>query len=287
MRYVLIDTSIYVSFLEAGFKVTENIKALENLLKVLKYNKIHLIFPDVIYLEYKRLRNEKEKELEDVYDQYSRLLLSPLQREKQPRQLSEDAKAQLIDKLKEAHRKEKEKMHQASDLTEKIFSHKNTHKIKFTEKIFLEAYKRGLEGKRPFVPKVNKIRGGEGDNEPIHDIQPDCLLVESARDFLQEEKNFELFLCVNDSDYFISERKEELDEDIKRDLKVKKTYTKLTDLLNDIFKLKIPEVKKTQIEESTSGRPIIEGVASETASLSISPSPSPSVGLEEKEGNLR
>lgn len=287
MKYVLIDTSIYVSFLEAGFKVTESIEALKNLLKVLEYNKIRLILPDVINLEYKRLRNEKESELKDVYHQYSTLLSTPLPREKQPRQLSEDAKAQLIEKLMEAQRKEEEKMNQASGLTEKIFSHKNTYKIKLTEKIFLEAYKRGLEGKRPFVMKVNKVKDGEGNNEPIHDIQPDCLIVESARALLQGKKNFEFFVCVNDSDYFRSEKKEKLDEDIKINLKVKKTYTKLTDLLNDIFKLKIPKVEKIRREEATSGIPVIEGVASWTDSPSVSPSPSPSVGIGKKEGNLR
>lgn len=258
-KYIALDTNILVSFFEAGFGIvsqegiyreTEEIKVLDNLLQALNDNKIELIASEIIILECKRIQSEKGEELSKIYDK----AIKSVQDTTIPpnKKIAQDTFEKIQENMKMLRDEEKKKNIEAWKLLQQILNHKNTNVIKLNEKIFLEAYKRGVAKKKPFV------MGYSSSNNPIHDIQPDCIIIESIISFLKDKEKFELYLCTNDSDFFTSNEKKEIDVGIQKELHAKDFFLTLSELLNKVLGLKSVKKKKIEDKEVVSAYPLAE-----------------------------
>ncbi len=125
------------------------------------------------------------------------------------------------------------------------------------EKILLNAYKRGLMGKRPFMMRHSNSKNPDFDNKPLHDIQPDCIIVESVKLFLKNEKNYELHLGTNDSNFFTSNEKQTIHPDIQKELNIKGFYLTLADLLKKVLGVTTLKKRKILKEQSLNAFPLV------------------------------
>ena len=124
-------------------------------------------------------------------------------------------------------------------LIQKIIKPPNAHVIEIDEKIMLNAYKRGLLGKKPY--EIKYINNKDPDKKPVYDIQPDCVFIESVVMFLKKHKllkKINLYLCTNDNGFYTTIEKIELDQNVRKDLDVKDFYLNLSSFLIKFLKLR-------------------------------------------------
>ena len=152
---------------------------------------------------------------------------------------------------------EKVEIDLAWKLFKEICNHKNTNVIELDEKILLNAYKRGLMGKKPFMIRRSNSKDPDFNNKPLHDIQPDCIIIESVKLFLNDKEKFELYLGTNDSNFFTSNEKQTIHPDIQKELKLEGFYLTLADLLNKVLGIKIPKKQKINNEQSLDAFPLV------------------------------
>lgn len=263
-KYIVLDSNIFVSFFEGGFSIAqqkgilsspEEIIILKYLLKALDKNKVDLILPEVVVLECKRIKEEKKEELNKLYlnafKGVEEATISPNKR------ISIRSRDEIEKKVENICAKEKNEVNLSWEIFKKICNHKNTHVIKLDEKILLNAYKRGLMGKKPFIMRHSNSKNSEYDNKPIHDIQPDCIIVESVKFFLNDKRDFELHLCTNDSNFFTSNEKQTIHSDIQTELKLKGFYLTLSNLLSKALGIKAPKKKKINNEQNLNAFPLV------------------------------
>ncbi len=262
-KYIVLDSNSIVSFFEEGFSLaqqegvfcaSEKITVLRHLLGALNKSQVDLILPEVVILECER---KKEKIKEDLDTLYCNAIGGVEKASIPNKKIAQHPLKTIKKTMEDLCIREKNKIEIAWKLFEEIRNHRNTHIIELDERILLKAYKRGLIGKRPFKQKIIAIKDSEFNNKPVHEIQSDCVLVESVKLFLEGEENFELYLGTNDSDFYISNEKKALHPDIINDLKVKDSYLTLSDLLNKVLGVRPPKVQKVVKDQSLNAFPLV------------------------------
>jgi len=156
---------------------------------------------------------------------------------------------------------------------EKIYKHRNTESVILTEKLLLSSYKRGLLGKKPFKllsayeiknDSANTSTQQEGKRtqktnpDPITDIQPDCIIIESAKSVLVDKSNYKLYLVTNDEDFYSSSERTEIHQDILDDLKIERSFIRLSDFLKEVLRLTITVNVAEQVAASSESTPVVE-----------------------------
>ncbi len=262
-KYIVLDSNNIVCFFEGGFSLAqqkgvfsapEEIIVLEHLLTVLDKNKVSLILPEVVILECERIKEEKKEDLSKLYA----IALKGVDDASIPNKtIAAHSRGEIKKTMEDLCEEEKDKIEIAWSLFKKIINNKNTHVIELNGSILLSAYKRGLMGKKPFVMRHSNSKDPDFNNKPLHDIQPDCILVESVKFFLADKKDYELYLGTNDNNFFTSNEKKIIDPNIQRELMVKKAYLTLSDLLNKVLGIKIPIRQKIDKEQNLNAFPLI------------------------------
>jgi len=258
-KYIVLDSNIFVSFLETGFRVgtqtgdynePEDLNVLKGLQKALNLNKVELLLPEVILLELKRIKQEKEEELKKMYE--GAVLEVRNFTSTTGKKIAESALSKIQVNMETLCEEEKKKNNETWELLNQIFKHKNTKTLPLNEQILLTAYKRGITGKKPFVMGYLS-RGLEfkKNDLPFHDIQPDCIIIENIINFLSDKTNFDLYLGTDDGGFYTSIEKKELDPGIKKELKVKFFSRKLSKLLKEAIGLKTTVKPKAKNGEQT------------------------------------
>jgi len=262
-KYIVLDSNIIVSFFEGGFSLAqqkgifsspEDIIILKYLLKALNKNQVNLILPEVIILECERIKEEKKEELDKLY----LAAIKGVEEATIPNKRIAIRSRQKIKKtMEDICADEKVEIDLAWKLFKEICNHKNTNVIELDEKILLNAYKRGLMGKKPFMIRRSNSKDPDFNNKPLHDIQPDCIIIESVKLFLNDKEKFELYLGTNDSNFFTSNEKQTIHPDIQKELKLEGFYLTLADLLNKVLGIKIPKKQKINNEQSLDAFPLV------------------------------
>jgi hypothetical protein len=252
-KYIVLDTNIYVNFLESGFRVgsqegiyneAEDSKILDELLTALNENKVELLIPEIILLELERIKDEKVRELENIYTHTEKTVEELISSGKK---LSDNAVVKIKSYLKELKHEEKENNTEIWKILDQIIKHKNTQIIPLNEKIFIEAYKRGIMGKKPFIIGYSARDSGFKKSLPAHSIQPDCIFIESIVAFIEGKLNFEIYFATNDGGFYTTLEKKELDSHIKKELNVTYHFRTLGELLQKAIGLK--HIKKSKVEK--------------------------------------
>jgi hypothetical protein len=246
-KYLVLDTNILVGYLETGFlittqdgkfKETQDLKILGDLLKSLDQDKIKFLLTEITLLELERIKPEKDDELKSMYEEAAQNMVDFIS--KKNKKIATSAIDKIRKNLNTLYLAEHARNTDAWKLLTKIIYHKNTILLALNERVLLSSYKRGIAGHKPYVMHhfTNRDSAPDKNNIPFHEIQPDCTHVEAVKEFLEGKKNFELYFGSDDSDFYTSLDKSELDPKIKQELKVKVYSTNLLELLKEAIGLK-------------------------------------------------
>lgn len=260
-KYVLIDTNVLINCCLYS-ENNEDVKVLRSLKDAIILKKFTFLLPEVIELEFKRIAYKRFEDFKQNLVNYEENIYRIVQC--YPRAKAEInsfiQKRGLKKKLQDIISDLQKNFEQSKKIVEQIFENKNTCRIAMDEKILLEAYKRGIAGKKPYKPcRIN--------NEDIYGavIQADCVIVETVKSFLKDEKDYLLFICTNNKGDF--GKGDKIHEDIASDFEKVKIYSFLYKLLNKEFKTKIEEEKLTLTSFLNSTSPLISKSLTYSVSL--------------------
>jgi hypothetical protein len=242
-NYLCVDTCIFLQccFLEND---GDDLIVLNKLHQLLNTNKVQLLLPEVIKLEfYKRFKTKNDEIINEIKRRKEEI--------KKGGPLSEKQK-QDIAKLLENYIKEKEEYYKKvkKEIGE-IFNNKNTIQegLEITPENFVGAYKMFLSQEKPF--KTNK-RDDKGDAV----IQNDCLIIEALRDFLKNKLKHNFYFCSTNKSDFAEDKLNNKKLSIHKDISVKFTnisyYENLGTLLNEKFKAKLSKKIITKLSDNIS-----------------------------------
>lgn len=254
IKYLFIDTNNFIEPLEGGFKQTQiGLEDLQELNKLIETRSLNLLLPECTLLEVKRLVIEKSMELKESF--------ATLQSNKTIE--STRVKNRSGEFFKILLKEEEEILDKVSRLLNEIFRSSSLVFIELNEKIYLNAYRRGLLGKKPF----NKEKQKTVNNRVIHSVSPDVLAIESVKYFFVKNaiKNHKLIICSRDSDWR-EEDGTELDPQIRNEFKESKLYTTLRECLRSEYSIDLP--------------PIDEKLNDEDINLELDKQPKPPVPIE-------
>lgn len=220
----------------------DDINTLARLHELLKKDKIKLLLPEVIELEFYKRLDIKHKIIKKVIDGYKNNIGND------KRNLNKKIRDDLIIKLNECINERDKNRKKVEKEINKIFSHKNTISkgLKLTTQLLVESYKSFLLNKKPYKEKEQGT------------IQSDCLIVESLKKYLETKKKYHFYFCsLNKSDF--AEKVEGdndnfvIHNDIAKDFLHIEYYINLFELLNDKFKTRyskeqIEKLKEKEIE---------------------------------------
>ena len=245
MKYLFIDTNNYVACALLT-KPKHNIETVDNLINLLNKNKVKLILPEIVKIEFYKKAEETLLEirriiikvindkLEDIYKNYSFL---------------KEDKRELKRYLKRLLTKREENYKDVRQKIEEIFNNKNVINVPFDNNVLLKAIIRALRGKKPFKKKENNYK---------EIINQDCLIFESIVSILpklKRDKKNKLIICSDNYKDFAERDKETkeylLHHEIMEDL-IQNTvyYRNLPEALSKEFEKKIKDSERTQLNES-------------------------------------
>lgn len=234
MKYLLIDTNVYIQccLLELEGDDHEVLKKLESLLN---QDKLILLLPEVVELELDKALEDKFAEIKNQIGIYKEAI-------NKDAKLDSRVKKDLIAKLTQCSEEREKNTREVKYTVKKIFQHKNTKKIKISAMAMENAYRMFLADKKPY----SREEGGQ--------IQPDCLIIEAAKEFLQSEIEYEFMLCSSNKRDFADNPNEKdkkiiVAKDINSSFKNISYYVTLYQCLNDNFQTVYP---KEVIEKASS-----------------------------------
>lgn len=218
MKYLFIDTNIYIQCCLLEIE-GDDIGALKRVHALLDKNKVKLILPEVVRLEFPKALNNKSEQL--------KLLIGKHKEEiNLDRKLDDKIRHELIAKLDETMQERIGNTDKVKKEIELIFNSTNTvSSIKMNNKHFAGAYKRFLSGIKPY----NDNQKGE--------IQPDSLIIEGIIDYFKNKNKYDFYFCsLNEKDFGVKDNgKVKAHPDIEKEFEKIKYYSNLYSLLNEEF----------------------------------------------------
>lgn len=249
------ETGFQIGSQEGIYSEPEELNILSELRQALDKGEAELLLSEIVILELERIKKEKELELEKIYADAINSVKNVISSGKK---FSDVAVNKIQTHLNVLCDDEKKKNDEVWYNLELIFEHKNTKVLPLNEQILLAAYKRGIMGKKPFVQGyAGRDSAFKKNALPSHNIQPDCIIIENLASFLKTQNNFYLYLATNDSGFYTSLDKKEIDAEIKKELNIKYFSQTLSELLNKAIGLKGVKKQKT-VKEEQNAFPLIE-----------------------------
>jgi len=198
---------------------------LNKLYDLLEEDKLRLLLPEVIQLEFYQILEDKADELKRSVDRHKEEI-------GKDNSLDDKISDDLIEKLDDCINDRGKNKEEVKKTIEKIFSHKNTVKLQISNDTLIKAYKYSLSKKKPF----KKSQKEEGKIE--QSLQGDCLIISTLEEFLNKEKDFEFYFCSrNKSDFAdnkaVADKDMKIHKDIKKNFAHIEYYLNLFQLLND------------------------------------------------------
>ncbi len=221
-NYILIDTNIFIQCCLLELEQGEDLNVLQKLNALLVDDKFKILLPEVVELEFYNQLDRKTKKLKNHIGEYRKSI-------NLDESLDEKVKTDMCESLKGCFDKRKENTEKVKKEIINIFSSNNTIKLRITPDSLVGVVRGSLSGEKPH-------NSGIGLN-----IQPDVLIVELAKNFLNSKKDYNFYFCsknINDfaKDSKIDSSKIEISDSIKKYFSHLEYYTNLLQLLNDNFK---------------------------------------------------
>ena len=231
-KYLFVDTCNFIQccFLEIE---GDDINVLMTLHKLLNEDKVKLLLPEIIKIEFIKIFNSKKEDLFCEINKHKKEIMMNGRLNKKPK---DDIK-----KIIDLYMKKKETTAEKVKLEiESIFKHKNTIQsgLELTPNIFVEAYKVYLKDEKPY--RNNKKKD---DSKQDKIIQNDCLIIETLKSFLNLQSNYTFYFCsqnkIDFGDFNKKNKKFYIHQDIKEKFKNIDYFENLGKLLNSKFKTKL------------------------------------------------
>lgn len=234
MKYLLVDTNVFIQCCLLELE-GDDLKVLEQLSSLLDKDKLSLLLPEVVALEFEKILQEKTERIINQVGEYKAII-------NKDNKLDLRIRKDMINGLDQTIKDRKENTTIVKRKIKEIFNHKNTHKLQFNASSFLDAFRAFLANKKPYSKSES------------NSIQPDCLIIEMVSEYLKDKDSYSFFLCSYNKDDFAqnAESKDEdivIAEDIKEKFSDIKYYINLSKLLKDNFKAKYT---KQQIQKFSS-----------------------------------
>lgn len=239
MKYLFIDTNIYIQCCLLELE-GDNLDTLNDLEKLLEKNKVKLLLPEVVELEFYKVLENKFSELKKKIGLYGTSI-------KNDKSFDEKIREDLVRKLEECVKDREKNTEKVKEKMEGIFGNKKftiKKDLAIKEKYLLNAYKSFLSGEKP-------------SKEGAGTIQPDCVIIETLASYFQGTGKYELFFCSANKWDFAQNPKAEnsfsIHKDIAKRFKNIKYYVNLFELLNAEFggqysKESIEKIKEKEAE---------------------------------------
>lgn len=234
--HLFIDTNIYM-FCALLTKNNHEPSLLRNLLKLLEEDKMILIVPEVVELEfYRKLDQEFEKlkkSIKKSSKEFNKIFPSYLEEDKQ----------RINNQIKDLVNLRKKSIKEVKKIYNEILGNDNTQRIKLSEKIITNSYRRSLRGLKP-----------SSVNNHINGTNPDTLIIESIIKYNKNNSIKQLIFCsdnINDfAEFDQNTNSHILHKDIFNSLHEKTIfYRKLTEVLKNEFNEEINEDSEEKINE--------------------------------------
>lgn len=246
MDYLCIDTNIYVQCCVLEIEKGDNSDSLKELRKLLDEDKIKLLLPEVVELEFYNVLASKTQKIFDAVNQMRAEI-------GKNSKLDQRIKNDIDSKLKEFIEERREISKKVKTEIESIFSHKNTIKkgLELSSNDIVGAYKSFLSGNKPY--KLNKMDEKEKDLNP-NCLQPDCLIIESLKNYFVGIPEYNLYFCsYNYTDFAQNTPLEgeelQMHETIAKSFSNISLYSNLLRLLNENFDTSFPQTLVDKFEE--------------------------------------
>ncbi len=234
-KYLFIDTNIYIQCCLLELE-GDSLDTLNELEKLLEKNKVKLLLPEVVELEFRKVLENKFSELKKKIGLYKTSISNDKTLDEKIR---EDLVLNLDNCIKERERntekveKKMEELFKNNKFTiRKDLSIKDNHLV--------GAYKAFLSGEKPF-------KSGLGI------MQPDCVIIEALAEYFSNIENYKLFFCSFNKEDFAKNPKAKnslkIHEDIEKRFKHIKYYRNLFELLNAEFDGKYTKESIEKLEE--------------------------------------
>ncbi len=240
MKYLLIDTNVYIQCCLLELEEGDDFNVLKKLHSLLENNQLILLLPEVIELEFNKILEEKTNKLVNKIGEYKKSI-------NKDNDLDSGVIKDLLQKLKECVDERLKNKNNVKQEIKEIFSHKNTLRLPLNSDIITEAYKLFLSGNKPY----NKDEFGE--------IQPDCLILETAKDYFLNfltQNQYEFYFCSLNKGDFTDKSITDNDEliiakAISVNFKHIMYYNNLLKLLNDNFNTKYSQKTIDKVSQNT------------------------------------
>lgn len=235
IKYLCVDTNIFIQCCLLEIE-GDNLDVLNKLHHLLDKDKLRLLLPEVIKLEFYKVLGSKLDSLTESIGRHKKAINMDT--------FDKKIKEDLLAKLDEVTKDRKEISKKVQGEIEAIFDHKNTIQtgLELTPQIFVEAYKTSLSGNKPF-----KKMPGE-----LNLFQQDCLIIESLRTYFKTLSGYEFYFCSqNKEDFAEKDKADNLNthKDIKKGFKHVTYYENLGKLLNKEFKSGINKKTIQKLED--------------------------------------
>jgi hypothetical protein len=244
VKYLFIDTNNFMAcalLTESGHTP----QTIDQLINLLDGNQINLVLPEIVEIEFFR---EVDLELSKVEKHVKGL--KDLIDTNFPTYLKPD-KDQFMTSAQDIYSKRKASSQAAKAKLTSLFGRQNVIKTPLSPKIFIDAYKRAMSGKKPSKTKYCSECGAIKQR-----IDADCMIFESILSIKSEFEDNELIFCsANKEDFALYDKKQDkhfLHPDIVACFSQKteiKYYIKLVDALKAEFNKTVNREEKEKINK--------------------------------------
>jgi len=237
IKYLCVDTNIFIQccLLEID---GDNLEVLNKLHDLLDKNKVKLLIPEVIKLEFYKVLKNKIDSLTNLIGVHKKNINTD--------NFNKKIKEDLIKKLEECAEERRQISKKVTTEIELIFDHVNTIQVglELTPQIFVDAYKLSLSGDKPYKKEAGL------DNL----FQQDCLIIESLRTFFRSLSDYEFYFCSQNKTDFAEKETKDMEalgvhKQIKNGFQHISYYENLGKLLNKEFKSKISKETIQKLED--------------------------------------
>jgi hypothetical protein len=240
MKYLFVDTNNYIAC--ALLSVPEQSpEMIDELSKIVESGRVKLILPDIVEIEFLR---ELELELDKI-ELFTKKFVEIIRREFRDYIIKSD-KEKYILSAQDIYKKRKRSSEAAKKKLESLFKLEIVKRVKLSPEIFVAAYKRTAQGKKPCGtrgPVENAIM------RPV--IDDDCIIFESVLSLKSELEDNELIFCSANHKHFArfdeKQKRHVLDPDLRLSFPEAvdiKYHLYLTDVMKSEFK---KEISKQEI----------------------------------------
>lgn len=244
MKYLFVDTNNYLACAHLT-KSNLSPKTLEQLKRLLEDNKLKLLVPEIVEIEFFRKVDRELERIKGIFTDFKKYIKA------KDEPLLADEKQKINQSIDKTINQRRENTKTAKEYLRSLFTEQNVSVLRLTPYIFIRGYQRALGGRKPY-----KFEYCKECRELKHLVNSDCLIFELLLAEIRKRKISELIFCTGDLEDFAKYDKEtkkhilhpELQSDFPSSIKVI-FYENLAQALNEEYQTNIKRAESEKIRD--------------------------------------